>query len=55
MRVSIEAPIESPNGLSPSQVVRIGKVRREAGVDPACGLWLFVREPNAWLLHRHHL
>jgi hypothetical protein len=45
MHISIQATIESPNGSSFSQVIQIGEVTREAGVDPASGLGLFVRRP----------
>ena len=49
MRISIQAVIENSNGLSSSQVIQIGEVTRDAGVDPASGLGLFVREANALL------
>ena len=49
MRISIQATIENPNGSSPSQVIHIGEVKREPGVDPASGLGLFVQEANALL------
>ena len=48
MRVTIHATIENPDGSSAPQV-EIGEVTRDAGVDPASGLGLFVREANALL------
>jgi hypothetical protein len=48
MRVSIHATIENENGSS-SQAIQVGEITREAGVDPASGLGLFVREANALL------
>ncbi len=49
MRISIQATIECADGSLPSQVIHIGEVKREPGVDPASGLGLFVREANALL------
>jgi hypothetical protein len=49
MRITIHATVESADASSAPQVVRIGEVVRDAGVDPASGLGLFVREANALL------
>jgi len=49
MRITIHATVESTDASSAPQVVRIGEVVRDAGVDPASGLGLFVREANALL------
>ena len=49
MRITIHATVENADAFSAPQVVRIGEVAREAGVDPASGLGLFVREANALL------
>ena len=50
MRVTIHATIESADDSSAPQVVQIGEVTRDPGVDPASGLGLFVREANALLV-----
>ena len=47
MRITIHATIEDAS--SAPQLVQIGEVTRDAGVDPASGLGLFVREANALL------
>ncbi len=49
MRITIHATIENAGAASAPQVVQIGEVTRDAGVDPASGLGLFVREANALL------
>lgn len=49
MRITINALIENADALSAPQVVQIGEVTRDAGVDPGSGLGLFVREANALL------
>ncbi len=49
MRITIHATIENADTSSAPQVVHIGEVTRDAGVDPASGLGLFVREANALL------
>lgn len=49
MRITIHATIENADASSAPQVVHIGEVTRDAGVDPASGLGLFVREANALL------
>src|SRR3954470_23381482 len=49
MRITIHATIENADNLSAPTLVQIGEVTREAGVDPASGLGLFVREANALL------
>ena len=49
MRITIHATIESADNPSAAQRVQIGEVTRDAGVDPASGLGLFVREANALL------
>jgi hypothetical protein len=46
MRISIHATIGNEDGSSP-QLIQVGGIKREAGVDPASGLGLFVREANA--------
>ncbi|MBV9892443.1 MAG: hypothetical protein JO090_16365 [Rhizobacter sp.] len=49
MRITIHATIENADGSAAPQVIEIGEVTRDAGVDPASGLGLFVREANALL------
>lgn len=49
MRITIQATIENADGSSPPQVIQVGEVTRDADVDPASGLGLFVREANALL------
>jgi len=49
-RITIRATIENADGSSPPQVIQVGEVKRDADVDPASGLGLFVREANALLL-----
>jgi len=49
MRITVHAAIENADGSSAPQVVEIGEVTRDAGVHPASGLGLFVREANALL------
>ena len=49
MRITLHATIENADNSSALQLVHIGEVRRDAGVDPASGLGLFVREANALL------
>ena len=49
MRITIHATIDNADGSSALQVVEIGELTRVAGVDPASGLGLFVREANALL------
>jgi len=51
LRIAIHAKIENADDSSASQVVQIGEVARDPGVDPASGLGLFVREANALLRH----
>jgi hypothetical protein len=41
MRIFIHATIENENGSS-SQAIQVGEVTREAWLDPASGLGLFV-------------
>ena len=49
MRIIIHATIENANSSSVPQVIQIGEVTRDAWVDPASGLGLFVREANTLL------
>ena len=48
MRISIQACIDG-QGASPPRVITIGCVERDAGVDPASGMGLFVREAHELL------
>lgn len=41
MRITIHATIENADDSSASEVVQIGEVTRDAGVDPASGLGRF--------------
>jgi len=49
MRITIHATIENADNSSAPQLFQIGEVTRDARVDPASGLGLFVREANALL------
>ena len=42
MRITIHATIENADASFAPQVVHIGEVTRDAGVDPASGLGLLV-------------
>jgi hypothetical protein len=48
MRISVQACIEAEDS-SPAKVITIGCVARDAGVDPASGMGLFVSEAHELL------